>query len=152
MANARFTVSIDPGLKEQLDQFAENQGLDRSAALETILEKHFSREREAPKPVPTPVPQPQVPGPVPAPAPVNPAPAPQPGHLTREIESLKDRIQDLERSTLLIRQYSSLTYPVLEGLYNRNLAHHVYLYGTYLDLVQFPKPPWWDDKKGPLSK
>lgn len=59
---ARFTVSIDDNLKEQLDQYAKNNDYNRSEALEKILAKHFSPEKEpAQDPAPKSEPEPQDP-------------------------------------------------------------------------------------------
>ena len=44
---ARFTVSIEDELKEQLDLYAEENGYNRSEALEMILKGHFSAAPES---------------------------------------------------------------------------------------------------------
>lgn len=58
---ARFTASIDDEIKQQLDQYAKAQGLNRSEALETILREYFQAVPKKPQPAPT---QP-TPGPAP---------------------------------------------------------------------------------------
>lgn len=47
---ARFTVSIDDGLKEQLDGFAEAQGYNRSEALEVMIRAFFEVQVTAREP------------------------------------------------------------------------------------------------------
>lgn len=140
MSNVRITVSIDPKLKEQLDTYAAQKGLDRSAAFEQILKQHFEQPRQEPRPQPqNPAPLP----PTPQPQPYPPSPPPQIG----VPEELEKRIQELERYSQMTRQYLNLVYPMTKEMLVRNAAYYTYIYGTYLEVAVYPPPPWWEQHK-----
>jgi ribbon-helix-helix CopG family protein len=49
---ARFTASINDQLKEQLDAYADENGYNRSEALELMIRTFFESKAEAPQPSP----------------------------------------------------------------------------------------------------
>jgi len=144
MSNVRITVSIDPKLKEQLDTYASQEGLDRSAAFEQILRSHFERpKQETPPPR---RPHPQNPEPLPPdPQPYQPHPQlpqnPPPIGIPKDLER---RLEDLERNYEMTRQYLNLVYPMNREILVRNAAYYTYIYGSYLEVGVYPPPPWWD--------
>ena len=135
MSNVRITVSIDPDLKEKLDLFASQEGLDRSAAFEAILRQHFERPKEPSQPPPPQAPEPVTPTPQLPPPPVG------------LPHGLEERIQKLERDSNMTRQYINLLYPMHKGMLERSVAYHAYIYGTYLEVALYPPPPWWDKER-----
>ncbi len=54
---ARFTASIDDQLKAQLDTFAEENGYNRSQALELMIRTFFESKADTPQSSPPPPPQ-----------------------------------------------------------------------------------------------